>query len=201
MIGYELPITIEINNKDFAITNKGDFRMILDCFSALSDEMVPEKYRILDALTIFYDDINSDNDIIKVFGDYTQEAIEKMYSFFNCGQQTIGVKSKRNLIDWERDAQLVCAAVNQVAQTEIRSEPYLHWFTFMGYYISISDSVLATVVNIRDKKAKGKKLEKHEKEFVHNNPEFFIHKQSESEQEASDEWIRNNWNKKKRGCS
>ena len=185
MIGYELPTTIEINGKEYPITNKGDFRMILDCFSVLSDNEILEQYRIIDCLKIFYEDINTDEDVKIVFGDNVEKAIKLMYDFFNCNQKEIGNKVNHKLINWERDAQIVCAAVNQVAQTEIRSEPYLHWFTFMGYYISIGESVLATVVNIRDKKTRGKKLEKHEKEFLKNNPEYFT-ASNEEIQEAED---------------
>ena len=82
-----------------------------------------------------------------------------------------------------------------MAQTEIRSEPYLHWFTFMGYYISIGESVLATVVSIRDKKHKGKKLEKHEKEFVKNNPQYFIERQTDKEKQEADDLFNSVWNK------
>ena len=182
MIGYELPITIMIGDKEYPITNKGDFRMVLDCFSALSDKEILQQYRIIDCLKIFYEDINSDEDVRIVFGDNTEQAIKLMYDFFNCNQTEIGNKVNHKLIDWERDAQIVCAAVNQVAQTEIRSEPYLHWFTFMGYYISVGESVLSNVVTIRDKRYKGKKLEKHEKEFVKNNPEYFRASREENEE-------------------
>ena len=40
----------------------------------------------------------------------------------------------------------------------------------MGYFQSIdSESLFGTVLSIRQKKAKGKKLEKYEKEFCNNN--------------------------------
>lgn len=195
MLGYELPVNIEIDGIYYPITNKADYRMILDCFSVLSDDEIPEQYRVIDCLKIFYEDINSDNDVVEVFGDKSEKAVKEMYRFFNCYQEEIGNKVNHKLIDWEQDAQLVCAAINQVAQTEIRSEPYLHWFTFMGYYISIGESVLATVVSIRDKKHKGKKLEKHEKEFVKNNPQYFIERQTDKEKQEADDLFNSVWNK------
>lgn len=196
MIGYELPTSIEIDNKYYSITNKGDFRMVLDCFSTLSDEEIPQQYRVVDCLKIFYDDINSDDDVVNVFGKNIETAVKKMYEFFNCNQEEVGIKADHKLIDWETDAQIVCAAINNVAQTEIRSEPYLHWFTFMGYYISVGESVLSTVVGIRNKKHKGKKLEKNEKEFVKNNPQYFTIKQSKVEQEEAERLFDSIWNKK-----
>ena len=195
MIGYDLPVEIEIGGKKYPITNRGDFRMILDCFFVLNDKRIPGFMRPNTALIIFYKDINSDDDIKYVFGEHREEAIKKMYSFFNCNQVEIGTKTNYKLIDWESDAQLVCAAVNTVAQTEVRSEPYLHWFTFMGYYISIGDSVLATVIGLRYKMKRGKKLEKEEKEFINNNPQYFTTKAELEEKQELEKELLKVWGK------
>ena len=195
MIGYSLPTSIEIGGKEYPITQKGHFEMVLDCFSLLNDEDIPKAYRIYDCLKIFYEDINEDSDVRSLFGDNVEEAIGKMFSFFNCNQLEIGSKVNIQLIDWEQDAQLVCAAVNNVAQTEIRSEPFLHWFTFMGYYTSVGESVLSTVVGIRNKKARGKKMEQHEKEFLMNNPQYFTTKKQIEQDKADKEWLDSVWQK------
>ena len=195
MLGYDLPIAIEVNNKNYSITNKGDYRVILDCFSVLSDDEILPQYRIIDCLKIFYEDINSDEDV-NLFGANIKEAVSKMYDFFNCNQEQVGIKTNYKLIDWEQDAQLVCAAVNKVAQTEIRSEPYLHWWTFMGYYFSIGESVLSTVVSIRHKRITGKKLEKHEREFIKDNPQYFETKQTQKQKQEADDLFDKLWNKK-----
>ena len=34
---YEIPISVRINNIEYRIRNNGDYRVILDCFSALQD--------------------------------------------------------------------------------------------------------------------------------------------------------------------
>lgn len=61
-------------------------------------------------------------------------------------------------------------AVNKAAGLEVRAVPYLHWWTFMGYFESIdAESLFGTVLSIRQKKARGKKLEKYEREFMQNN--------------------------------
>ena len=193
MSGYDLPVEIEVNGKNYPITNRGDFRMVIDCFSALNDEEIPKYMRLNDALIIFYEDINSDADIAYIFGEHKEEAVKKMFSFFNCNQLEAGLKVNYKLIDWEQDAQLVCAAVNTVAQTEVRSAPFLHWFTFMGHYISVGDSVLASVIGIRFKKARGKKLEKYEREFIQNNPQYFTSKAELEEQEEAEAWLKKNW--------
>ena len=195
MIGYDLPLSIEVNGKDHPITNKGDYRVIQDCFAVLNDKDIPERFRIIDCLKIFFEDINSDEDVLFVFQDHVDEAVKKMFSFFNCNQIEIGRKTNLKLFDWEQDAQLVCAAVNNVAGTEIRSLPYLHWVTFMGYYISVGESVLATVIGLREKKARGKKLEKHEREYIMNNPQFFTTREQLKQQEEDDAWFESVWNK------
>ena len=43
----------------------------------------------------------------------------------------------------------------------------------MGYFNEIQDDLFVTVVSIRDKRNKGKKLDKWEKEFIQNNPKLF----------------------------
>ena len=45
----------------------------------------------------------------------------------------------------------------------------MHWWTFLGYYMEIGECTLATIVSIRDKKRRGKKLEKWEQEYYRNN--------------------------------
>ena len=56
-----------------------------------------------------------------------------------------------------------------MAGYEVRSAEYIHWWTFVGYYMEISEGVFADVISIRLKKAKGKKLEKWEQEFWNAN--------------------------------
>lgn len=189
---YSLPTTIKIRDSEFNIRNKGDYRVVLDCFNALQDEELSEEERVISSLVIFYDDIHCFDDIVTLFPDEDtmKEAITEMYNFFNCGRSTIGATQQYKLIDWTQDELLVCAGVNNVANTEIRALPYLHWWTFMGYYISIGESVLSTVVGIRHKIATGKKLEKYEKDFKKDNPEYFLFDYRTTEQREEDLRIR-----------
>ena len=191
MLKYSLPEIIEIGGAPFAITNRGDYRMVLDCFSALNDEELNEQEKAIACLIIFYEDINSMEDISKIDAD---EAMKKMFEFFNCNQDSVGKKTSHKLIDWEKDANMVCASINRVAQTEIRSLPYLHWFTFMGYYMEIGECTLSTIVSIRNKIANNKKLEKYEKEFKRENPEFFNFDFRSVEQKSNDDFVLSLWN-------
>lgn len=191
---YTLPNSITIDDTEYAIRNNGDYRTILDCFSALEDIELPQQYRIYSALIIFYDGINSVDDVENKLGENVEEAVNKMFDFFNCGQENVGMQVNYKLIDWEQDSQIISAAINNVARREIRSEPYLHWWTFMGYYCSIDESILSTVVNIRDKIVKRKRLEKHEREFKKNNPQYFNWRAEDIQKQENDKLAFSMWN-------
>ena len=80
-----------------------------------------------------------------------------------------GPKYGPRLLDWEQDAQIILADVNKVAGTEIRSLPFLHWWTFLSYFNAVGEGQLATLVSIREKRRTGKKLEKWEEEYYRKN--------------------------------
>lgn len=169
---YKLPFSISVNGQDFSIREHGDFRMVLDCFKALNDIEMDKQTRILTCLIIFYEDLNSFEDIQEHAEDI-EELVKKMMEFFNVNQPESGRVVNYKLIDWEQDAPMICSAVNNVAGKEIRAEEYLHWWTFLGYYMAVGESALSTVVGIRSKLMKGKKLEKYEQEFKRDNPQYF----------------------------
>lgn len=192
---YELPTSIEISGQSFAITDNGDFRMVLDCFNSLNDYDLNAQERIISALTIFYSDLNDIKDVV-IFGDYIEEAIEKMYDFFNCKMPEVENAPHKDykLIDWESDTMLVCSAINQVIGREIRAEKYVHWWTFMGYYMSVGECTLSTVVSIRHKIAENKSLEKYEKKFRAENPQYFLFDVRSKKQQEADARMRKLWN-------
>ena len=192
---YEIPTTVLINGQSFAIRKKGDFRMVLDCFVALNDIELNKDERVLCALEIFYDCINDLQDLNSL-GDL-EEAVKQMYIFFNCGQEDNYKQELPKLLDWEKDSQLIASAVNKIAGKEIRLEEYVHWWTFMGYYTAIGQSALATVVGIRDKIVKGKKLEKWERQFKQDNPRYFDWDKRTTEERELDELAMSLWNSDK----
>lgn len=192
---YWLPTEIEINNAVYHIREAGDFRMVIDCFGALQDEELDTEYRIYTALLIFYEEFNDITDVIK--SKDTEELVKQMFWFFNCGEpEAIENESKPNykLIDWDLDSQLIASAINAVARTEIRTEKYIHWWTFMGYYNAIGECPLSTIVSIRKKVIEGKKLEKYEREFKHENPQYFNRDFRSVTQKELDNKLKELWN-------
>lgn len=191
---YTLQTSVSVNGRDYTITNNGDFRMVLDCFDAIRDDEMSEDYRVLASLLIFYNEFNSVEDVLEAKDDLPG-LVKGMYLFINCGQEeSSGTKVQHPLIDWEKDSQMICSAINKVANTEVRALEYLHWWTFLGYYMAIGESTLATVVGIRNKILTGKKLEKWEREFKRDNPNYFIWKSTTVEEREADRLIRELWN-------
>ena len=48
----------------------------------------------------------------------------------------------------------------------------MHWWTFLGSFGEIGEGLFSTVIHIRQKKARGKSLDKWEKEFYSRNKEI-----------------------------
>ena len=189
---YSLPTEIQIGDKSYAVRNQGDYRTVIECFNFLEDRELTKQERILASLMWFYgfEDIEE----LSVFGNDLLEAYTQMVRFFNCGKDEEEVQSTPyKLIDWEKDSLLICSAINTVAKTEIRAEKYIHWWTFMGYYMGIGECALSTIVGIRSKRAKGETLEKYERKFINENPQYFWSNKTIEEQEL-DEEIRRIWN-------
>lgn len=193
---FELPTSITIDEKEYNIRNKGDFRMVLDCFSAIEDTELDKSSRIYTCLIIFYDGMTSVEDVLDVFGrEHIEEATMKMFEFINCGSSNSpGASKPYKVVNWEQDQQLIASAINSAAKVEVRALDYLHWWTFMGYYLAIGESAFSNVVSIRDKMKSGKKLEKYEKDFKRNNPQYFVWDSNSLEQKQIEQQFRNLWN-------
>ena len=144
---------------------------------------------------IFLDGVTDIECLFNTIGEENlQTAVTEMYHFFNCGSESVGAVKPYKLLDWEQDEQIIISAINNVANKEVRLEPYIHWWTFMGYYLAIGDCTLANVVAIRDKMVRGKKLEKYEREFQADNPHYFNWNRHTIEQQEEDAFIQDLWN-------
>ena len=191
---YELPTEIIIEDVPYKIRNRGDYRVILDIFSVLEDEELNQNERIISALIIFYEDFNEVDDVMEF--PYLESAVHQMYDFFNGDKAKADeVKEARKLIDWEGDSALICTAINNVSGKEIRTEPYIHWWTFLSYYMSVGESVLSTVISIRDKTVNAKKLEKWEQEYKRENPQYFRWNYKTADEIDAENWLKSVWNK------
>ena len=157
---YELPTSVEINGTEYEI--RSDYRPILDICLALDDRELSDQDKAIVVLSVFYPDFEN------MPSDDYEEAIKMCFWFINCGNEGQNKKSPK-LMDWEKDFQHIVAPINRVAGKEIRSVDYLHWWTFISYYYEIGDCLFAQIVRIREKKAKGKPLDKSDREFYRRN--------------------------------
>lgn len=181
---WDLPISVEIDGKEYAITNKCDYRMVLDVICALNDNELDDEQKVKTALYVFYEDITPCQDL--------EKAIKEMYKIIAYGEeQEENQEQKPKLMDWEHDFNLLVAPINRVLGYEIRSVNYLHWYTFLSGYYEIGECTFSNVVSIRSKKAKGKKLEKWEQEFYRENKKMVDLPQNLTEEEQ--EWLDSDW--------
>lgn len=160
MIG-QLPKQLNINGIDRAI--RSDYRVALLIFQACTDPELSIQEKATVTVECLYEDFDS-----IPFEDY-QEANDKAVWFLEGGDNISNKESTKKLMDWEQDEQIIFSAVNKVAGYETRAIKYIHWWTFLGYIRETGECLFNTVVNIREKKNKGKKLEKYEQEFYRKN--------------------------------
>ena len=168
---WSLPAEASFGGKSYPI--RPDFRDILEIFRQLNDASQPEFVRWKIALALFYED--------PIPPEHTQEALTFLADFLSYGSHSPSGAPK--LLDWEQDAQVILADVNKVAGTEIRALPFLHWWTFLSWFHAIGEGQLSTVVAIRSKLAKGKKLESWEREFYGENRNLVDFQKRYSQQE------------------
>lgn len=125
-------------------------------------------------------------------GSAYQEACQKAVEFIDYA--VTDKRPKPRTMDWQQDAPLIIPAVNKVAGKEVRAMEYLHWWTFLGYFMEIDEGIFSQVLAIRQKKTRRKKLEKWEKEFEKNNAALVklnkvVSKEQQREKESIMKWL------------
>lgn len=178
MIG-ELPTSLEIGGENYPI--RSDFRVMLRIYEAFNDPDLTDREKLYICLNNLFEDFAS------IPKEYIQEASEKAY-WFAGGGGTVSESSRQNtkILDWEQDEKLIFPAINKVAGYETRSVPYLHWWTFLGMFGEVGEGMLSQVLHIRQKKAKGKKLDKWEEEFIRDNRELIEIRRKYSKEEKAE---------------
>ena len=156
----ELPDKLKVGNQYHEIDT--DYRNVLQIVIAMNDEKLTDRDKAYICLRRLYKDIS------RIQRDDYQEAYEKASEFISCGMS--GDRGAPNIVSWEKDQPLIFPEINKVAGCEVRALPYMHWWTFLGYFQAVDrEGLWGSVLTIRQKRAKGKKLEKYEKEFMSAN--------------------------------
>lgn len=166
---WGLPESLRVGVRDWPI--RSDFRNGLDCMVVLQADDLDEAEKADCVCRIIFPDwkqIYQDGLFI--------EAAQAAFDFLDCGRpKNESPKNAPAVMEWERDAVLIFDAINKTRPTDIRAEK-MHWWSFCGLYMEIGESIFAEVISIRQKRQKGKKLEKYEREFVKNFPQYFTKK-------------------------
>ena len=163
MLG-ELPKSLNVNETKYDI--RSDFRIGLLILQAFQDPDLTKDEAGMVMLQCLYKDFES----IPI--EDIEEAYKQAVWFLNCGEYDENnqyVPPTRKIYDFEQDSQIIFSSINKVAGYEVRALDYLHFWTFIGYFNEIGQGTFSTVVSIRDKKRRGKKLDDWEKKFYKEN--------------------------------
>lgn len=185
MTALDLPTSLDIGGVGYSI--RSGWRNVLNIFKAVNDPDLDNDAKSEVILQCMYPDW------IKIPYALIPEAIKKACEFMDCGYKKDDIKRPR-LIDWEQDAPIIISAINSVANMEIRLNPEIHWWTVHSWYMASSGGLLATVLRIRQKQAKGKKLTKEEEEFLNDNRRLVVLQKAQTAEEKAiqdyfDKWL------------
>lgn len=178
MLG-QLPKSLEVNGTEYEI--RSDFRNILTIFEAFEDNTLTNEDKAYVLLARVY------VDLWKIPKKDFTAAYNAAVKFIEGGTISKGKKNPYRLFNWIKDEQMIFPAVNKVAGCEVRLLEYMHWWTFLGYFGNVDkDDLWSFVLSIRQKRAKGKKLEKYEREFLNANRELCSIESTVSAKSAED---------------
>ena len=180
-MSWGLPASVEVRGEMYAV--RSDFRVILDILAAASDPELDGQEKALVTLSAFYPDFGGMPE------EFYEDALRACFRFINCDAGETP-RSAPRLVDWEQDYSLITAPVNRVLGFEARGADYLHWWTYLAAYYEIGDCTFAQVVRIRDYLARGKSLDKQDREWYGKHRELvdFRRKYTSAEEEFLREW-------------
>lgn len=186
MIGA-LPETLTVGGVEYPI--RTDYRNVLQVFEAFQDPELTQEEKWIVAIYLLIEDFSCADDVLQAAQDGFDlgEAMKQISWFISAGQPEKQVLEQPTY-NWTQDEQMIFSAVNKVAGRETRELEYLHWWTFLGYFNEVGEGTFSFIVGIRNKLNKGKKLDKHEKEFLSNNKELVLMKKplTKEKQEQED---------------
>ena len=180
-MNFGLPRSLEVNGRDEPI--RWEWMAVLDAISALNDPELENKEKVFAFLYIIYED----------FENFSKEDYEPAFraacDFINNGAEE-DRKTNVKMVDYEQDFRIMIPAINRVAGKEVRECEDVHWWTFLGWFMEIGECTYGTVLNIRNKKSQGKKLEKWEQDFYNKNKSLVDIKPKLTEEEKkAEEWL------------
>lgn len=185
MIGA-LPESLSVDGVDYPI--RSDYRNVLQAFEAFSDPELSDQEKCIVATYLIFECFSCPADVFEAVRDgFNIEEAQKQIQWFISAGIPDGVALEKPVYDWKQDEQMIFSAVNKVAGRETRDIRYMHWWTFLGYFREVGEGTFSYVTGIRHKLNRGKKLEKHEKEFVSRNKELVRLRKPKTKEELEEE--------------
>lgn len=177
----DLPYTLTVDGEEKAINC--DFRDIITICNAFNDPEVPQSEKTVIMLhNLYVDDYKEFHDI--------NEAIKQAVWFIDWGKEYETKENTPRLMDWERDFNMIISAADKSVKTveSCLELPFMHWWTFLSKFSERGECLLSTVMTIREKLAKHKRLDKFEKEILRENRDIIILKNKENEELENELW-------------
>ena len=175
-----LPSALTVGGEERPI--RTDYRVALDIFLALTDPELDNYNRAMETLECLYID--------ELPSELWEEALEQAFWYLRGGEEEHG-QSGPQLVSWAQDFNYIASPISKIVGQDIRGMDYLHWWSFLSAYMGIGDCLFAEIVRIRDKKARGKTLDKTDREFYRRNREIIEIKKSltDAEEAVLKEWM------------
>ena len=156
---WTLPTQAALGGGAYAI--RTDYRDILELLRWLggqADPALDQAERWYVAMGLFYPEFDA------MTQDVWPEATRFLAEFLAAGRRE-QPRPGPALMDWQQDAPLIAAGIGRAAGQDVRTLPYLHWWSFLALFDAIGEGSFATVVAIRDKLRRGRRLENWELDF------------------------------------
>lgn len=165
-----------------------DYRNVLRMFEAIQDPELDQTEKGIVTIYMMFEDFSNADDVLNAAaaGFDLEEAVRQIEWFISAGAPEKG-NAGPPTYSWKQDEQMIFSDINKIAGKEVREMECLHWWTFLGYFNGIGEGTFLYIVGIRDKLNKGKKLEKHEREFLAHNPELVVIKKPKTKEEQAQE--------------
>ncbi|WP_313259957.1 Gp15 family bacteriophage protein [Lacrimispora sp.] len=158
---FSLPTELEVGGVMYEI--RTDYRVVLDILTAYGDPELDGADKTRALIEILYVDYET------IPPEHMGEAVEQASRFIDANLPADN-KPKPVLMSWLKDSPVIIPEINKNMGKEVRSVKYMHWWTFFGSYMQISgDGLYSSIQNVRQKRAKGEKLEKWESKFYKEN--------------------------------
>ena len=171
MIG-RLPQALEVGGKMLPI--RTDFRDILNLFPMFDDEELSDIEKAYVACRNIYKcEISEQN---------FEEATGKLWWFIDGGDIPKEEPAPVRIIDWQKDERIIMPAISKTTGVpDVRSLPYLHWWSFLGAFGETDEGLFSMVLNLRRKIADGEKLDDRERKWLRKNRDLIEIRTKEEE--------------------